>query len=142
MSKDWKKELEEYIARATKRQHISDNLIIAMADPAHKAKLSAAHKGRSQSAEHKEKVAAAKAGVPRTEKAKASIAAARTGIPRSKETKAKLSAANKGIPLSEDRKAKVSASLKSIPKLTCPHCDLEGGAGAMKRHHFDNCKLK
>ena len=26
-------------------------------------------------------------------------------------------------------------------KVTCPHCNKEGGGGNMKRFHFDNCKL-
>ena len=26
-------------------------------------------------------------------------------------------------------------------QLTCPHCDITGGAGALKRYHFDNCKV-
>ena len=28
------------------------------------------------------------------------------------------------------------------PILTCPHCGKSGGISAMKRHHFDNCKMK
>jgi len=31
---------------------------------------------------------------------------------------------------------------KTAPKLICPQCNQIGGAGAMKRWHFDNCKLK
>jgi len=27
-------------------------------------------------------------------------------------------------------------------RLTCPHCNKEGGYTAMKRHHMDNCKFK
>jgi hypothetical protein len=27
-------------------------------------------------------------------------------------------------------------------KVTCPHCNKEGGKPAMIRHHFDNCKLR
>ena len=26
-------------------------------------------------------------------------------------------------------------------QLTCPHCAITGGAGALKRYHFDNCKV-
>ncbi len=29
-----------------------------------------------------------------------------------------------------------------FPELTCPHCNKVGLGGAMKRYHFDNCKLK
>lgn len=28
------------------------------------------------------------------------------------------------------------------PTVTCPHCNLTGGIGGMKRYHFDNCKIK
>jgi hypothetical protein len=27
------------------------------------------------------------------------------------------------------------------PEVECPHCGLVGGNSAMKRHHFDNCKM-
>lgn len=34
-----------------------------------------------------------------------------------------------------------SASMRGKRKIvTCPHCNLEGGGGNMKRYHFDNCK--
>ena len=44
---------------------------------------------------------------------------------------------------SEESKRKVSLSKKGKlqPKLICPHCNKEGGAYAMKRYHFDNCKF-
>lgn len=37
--------------------------------------------------------------------------------------------------------------LKGLPKgpqrkLSCPHCNLEGGATNMKRFHFENCKMQ
>jgi hypothetical protein len=31
---------------------------------------------------------------------------------------------------------------KPKPKLSCPHCQKNGGSSQMKRYHFDNCKLK
>lgn len=31
---------------------------------------------------------------------------------------------------------------KHYKKITCPHCGKEGGASAMPRWHFNNCKLK
>jgi hypothetical protein len=132
MSKDWKKELEEYIARATKKQHISDKLIIAVNAPEHKAKVSAFHKGISKpkSKEAKDNMALAAKGkkkAPRSATHSANIAAAKRGIPRSEKTKAKVSVALKGIPK---------------PKVTCPHCSKEGGISQMKQWHFDNCKLK
>jgi len=39
---------------------------------------------------------------------------------------------------SEETLAKMRGVPK--PKATCPHCGVEGGAGIMKRWHFDNCK--
>ena len=37
----------------------------------------------------------------------------------------------------------VPGRLKWKSKLVrCPHCEKSGGETAMKRHHFDNCKLK
>ena len=29
---------------------------------------------------------------------------------------------------------------KPKQKVTCPHCNLEGGISQMKRWHFENCK--
>lgn len=39
---------------------------------------------------------------------------------------------------------RTSAALKGKPKKTiqCPHCAKVGGAGNMKRYHFDSCKAK
>ena len=63
------------------------------------------------------------------------------------EAREKLSIAAKGRILNENHKAKIAASHKGKPKkkherLTCPHCNLTGGAGAMKRFHMENCKNK
>jgi hypothetical protein len=44
---------------------------------------------------------------------------------RTKEHSKKLSDAIKGKPLVQS---------------TCPHCNLTGRGGNMKRYHFDNCK--
>ena len=40
------------------------------------------------------------------------------------------------------RKPKISTINMKKPKNTskCPHCGIEGGAGALTRYHFDNCK--
>ena len=60
------------------------------------------------------------------------------------EAKRKISAARMGEKnpmygktLSEEHKANMR---KPQPKATCPHCGLTGGAYAMKRWHFANCK--
>jgi hypothetical protein len=140
MSKDWKKELEEYIARATKKQHVSDKLIIALASTEHSAKISVANKGKKKAPrtkDHLNKISNANTGKPLSEDHKARISAGRKGVknsPRSESHSAKLSAANKGKP----------SPKKGVPKLKviCPHCGKEGGTNLMKRWHFDNCKLK
>lgn len=48
-------------------------------------------------------------------------------ISQDPEYRKKISDANKG---------------RSKPKVICPHCNKEGGIGAMMRWHFDNCKQK
>ena len=46
-------------------------------------------------------------------------------------------------PQTAERRALTSSLLKGKPKekVQCPHCLTEGGVPAMRRHHFDNCKL-
>ena len=133
-----------------------------------KAKLSASHKGKKQSEEHKANISAAKKGKPSTKKGKttppevrAKISAGKKGKkigPQSEEHKAKLSASQKGKKKSEETKAKRSASMKGKntghrseetraklskpqPQIQCPHCNKKGGISAMKRYHFENCKI-
>jgi hypothetical protein len=52
---------------------------------------------------------------------------------------------NKGVIRTEEHKQKISEFQKGRPKpqktLTCPYCKKQGG-NAMKRWHFDNCKMK
>lgn len=133
MAKDWKKELEDYLARSAKKQHISDRRLIATASPEFKAKISARLKGIKKpprSASHNANQSIAHKGQDRSEETRAKISATLTGIkrpPRSDLHSDKISAANMGI---------------TQPKVICPHCGTEGGARAMKRYHFDNCKFK
>jgi hypothetical protein len=54
---------------------------------------------------------------------------------------------NKGLkmkPHTDEHKQKMSKAMKGIKKkkVKCPHCSIEGGAPALKRWHFDNCKHK
>ena len=57
--------------------------------------------------------------------------------------KAKLDGGWNPMDNPESRK-KMAATKTGIPrqKLTCPHCDKEGGPGNMQRWHFDNCTHK
>ena len=77
----------------------------------------------------------------------------RKGVKPSQETiekykiRSKGNQARLGIPHTpEIRKIiseRTSKALKGVPKKTieCPHCGKVGGAGNMKRYHFDFCKL-
>jgi hypothetical protein len=54
---------------------------------------------------------------------------------------------NKGLktkPHTDETKHKMSEAQKGTKKkiIQCPHCDKAGGAPALMRWHFDNCKLK
>ena len=47
-----------------------------------------------------------------------------------------------GWTLSQDWKDNMSKIMsgKKDKRVTCPHCNKEGGISGMKRYHFDNCK--
>ena len=79
-----------------------------------KRKMSYAQKGKKKSLEHRRKLSEARKG--------------KTFGQHSIETKKKMSEARKGRTFPQS-------------KVTCPHCNMIGGAGNMKRYHFDNCKL-
>jgi len=153
MCKDWKKELEEYVARATKKQHISDAYLIAVASPERKTKLSNAGKGKTLSEERKANMRKARANQesrPHSEESKLKISEVKKGkpahnknIPHSEKAKQKMSenSPKKGKPAYNKGKPSPNKGVPK-PKLTCPHCGQEGGNSQMKRWHFDNCKLK
>ena len=73
------------------------------------------------------------------------------GSKRSEETKLKMSESQRGRLLSDDFKSKLSEAAKrrtihgnSGKKnqiVECPHCHKSGGAGVMKRWHFERCSL-
>ena len=53
--------------------------------------------------------------------------------------KLKMSLTKKGKPKSEEHKQALRTPKKTVRHLTCPHCEINGVAGMMKRWHFDNC---
>lgn len=87
--------------------------------PAHRAKLSAAGKGRVRgphSAEHRAKIGAAHLGKKHSVESRAKMSAANKGQvhrPHSAETRAKIGAAKKGKPKSSEHRAKISAAVKA-----------------------------
>lgn len=80
----------------------------------HKAKISAALKGKKKSAETRAKMSTAQKNRELSEEAKDNIRAAQLGRKMSEETKAKISATSKGRKISEETKAKMSAATKGF----------------------------
>jgi hypothetical protein len=108
-----------------------------------KAQISKSLTGRARSAEVKAKISKSLTGRIFSDETKTKISKANTGRTHSAETKAKMSARI----LSDETKAKISLALKGVPigphpLVTCPYCGKVGGARAMKRWHFANCKQK
>lgn len=76
----------------------------------------------------------------------------RTGAVMSKKTRDKISASNKrlgkippshkGVAKSQEHREKIRQIRLGVPrpKITCPHCNKQGGVGSMKQWHFDNCR--
>ena len=60
----------------------------------------------------------------------------------SEETKLKLRESHLGKKFSEETKRKIGMKNKGKKTLiSCPICNKVGGKPAMKRWHFDNCKM-
>ena len=107
-----------------------------------KKKISEANKGKIRSAETKKKMSKAQKGKTFSAESKKKMSESKKKM--SAETKKKMSKAQKGKTFSAESKKKMSEAQKGkTQKVTvCPHCNKEGGARAMKRWHFDNCKHK
>ena len=151
------------------KEHVNDNKCLNMycrltntfstAGLAHsqetKDKISRKAKNRIQSQETKDKISKATSGIKKTPTQIKNAASGRKG------KKNKNPAWNKGLtglpghpnPLkgtsgikthTEESKNKIGAANKGRihTKITCPHCNKEGGCTSMKRWHFDNCKDK
>ena len=108
------------------------------------------NKGKKLSEEHKRKLSEANKGKKLSEETKRKIGEAMKGNQygfgkkHSEETRRKISEVQKGKTLSEETKRSISEANKGKMqlKVTCPHCNKEGGVSLMKRWHFDNCKIK
>lgn len=57
------------------------------------------------------------------------------------DTKDKISKARKKLWDSSEGKKRYSKNFGKRELIECPHCEKIGGANAMKRWHFDNCKV-
>lgn len=104
-------------------------------------KMSKAHIGKKHSIESNIKRAASMIGKNKGRKLGPSW---NTGLILSDEHKRNLSVSHTGKKLSESHKNNIGSSLRGIvkSKIICPHCNLSGGIGAMKRWHFENCPKK
>lgn len=104
-------------------------------------KLRAGHKS---SEEHKKRIAASNTGKKASEETKRKLSVINSGKTLSVETKRKIGAKSLGRVKSQEEIEKMRhAHLgRKHPNVTCPHCDLTGSGGNMKRYHFDNCKFK
>jgi len=119
--------------------------------------------GRKNSEETLKKMSISKTGIPSPFKGKKrpKISAATKGIPKSESTKIKMrkpksddhkekirqaqlrNGGNGPSVHREESKNKIRETMKSKPPRPvkiCPHCGKIGGAIAMPRWHFDNCK--
>jgi len=107
------------------------------------AKMAASQRGKKMSKASKTKIAAALTGVPRPQTVRDKISKTKTGEVKSKAHKTKISKTLKGRKLSLKTRTKMSETRKGRkqPKLVCPHCRKSGGT-AMRRWHFDNCRVK
>jgi len=122
-------------------------------------KLSIANTGKTHSEETKKKISIAKQNVSIETRRKISIGnkgkkyseetkrkmreSAKNRPPVSKETRLKLGKIHKNKVVSDETKKKMSISHMGYKQkiVKCPYCDKSGGISAMKRCHFENCKI-
>lgn len=106
-------------------------------------KLSEAKRNESNETRLKRSIAAKnRIRHPLSEETKKKISKANNGRKREEESKKKMSIAAKGKLKTTETKEKIKEKLKNRPKpiSVCPICGKSGGASAMVRWHFDNCK--
>lgn len=111
--------------------------------PEHCANISASKKGKSPSTKTREKLSIAITGKKRSDETKKKMSLSQKGKKHTQEQILKNSLGHMGKVTSDETKSKLSLIKTGIPqvKLQCPHCNMVGG-NVMKRHHFDNCKLR
>lgn len=88
---------------------------------------------------------------PLSDEHKSKLSATSKGKPKTSNHKSNISKPLKGRSKTQSHIQNLSASLKGIPAhnkgvsdaiIVCPHCNKSGGTSAMKRWHFDKCKLR
>jgi len=96
----------------------------------------------SQSQEHKRKISEAIRKSWENPEIRQKKVLAMKGRVWSDEQKAAASVLHRGKKLSEEHKKKIGLAGVGQKRATatCPHCKKTGGAGNMKRYHFDYCK--
>jgi len=112
-------------------------------------------RGKKHTEETRAKLSAAMKGKPKSEEHRRKTSEAIKGKKHSEETKTKMSKNSarywKGKTQSEESNRKRSEAMmgennhnygKTYRKVSCHYCGKVGGANAMKRYHFENCKQK
>lgn len=111
----------------------------------HRSNISKSNIGKVMSIDTKKKISKSKTGQCHSKESKDKISLSckgkNLGKPVSNETKVKLSIANSGYIHKQEAKDKIKNWANSLPAVQCPHCNKIGKGGAMKQHHFNNCKL-
>ena len=98
--------------------------------------------GFNHYSETRKKISDAHMGKKLSEQTKRKLSEAFKGRKLSEETKIKISDASKRRKHSAESKRKMSEMARRRGVKTCPYCQKTGGAHAMTRYHFDNCKQK
>lgn len=104
--------------------------------------LVGAFKGRTHSTETKEKIRKSALEQVTTDQKRQKLSQNNWSKKDPVGHKEHVTNINKNIPKSESHREKLRESNlgKKHDIISCPHCRQEGGARAMKRWHFDNCK--
>lgn len=158
MMNRYNKSMERYVPGSKVYEHLRIALSNAHKllgrTPEHIEAIKKAHTGKIVSEETKRRMSesiklagpagGAIKGSKRSNSTRNKISQAKKGINLTAFHKKQLSEARKNVIVSKETGKKISASLIGKPKIkiTCPHCNLEGGNSQMKRWHFDNCRNK